>query len=121
MKTKENDPIMELSHATDLLVEATLLSERRHEDESSIFDLLREAQERLGMSEGCRQLASRFIVRGSPYMSLVSWENDPSKQHSLLDMLNNGLKELANTPFNPYRGFIFCSCVSELQDVLLYG
>lgn len=110
---------MELYHAAEILSEAATLAEQN--EEASIFDVLREAQDKLGMSDGCRKLASRFIVRGTPYTSLLSWENSPRKFHSLPEMIQAGINELMITSENPYKGFIFCTCIPELQEVLLYG
>lgn len=107
---------MELIHAADILVEAAVLSQ---DEDGSIFDILTDAQHKLGLSDGCRQLASRFIVRGSPYTSLRAWELDPNKVYNTFDMISNGLKEIAVTPENPYKGFIFCTCVP--QAALMYG
>lgn len=113
---------MELVHASEILAEALRKSQQWNGTTVSVFELLGDAQEDLGYSDGCRTIATRFIARANDLSSVSVWESRPTTHKATVIMaLQKAINEINSTETNPYEGFIFCACMPELQRILLYG
>lgn len=110
---------MELTHASDILNEALRQTWAYEKSgDLTVLDLLIQAQDRLGYSDGCRTMASRMLVRTLESPSLTQWHNQPRSKEEVIGLLMDGLMEIRNTPRNPYMGFLFCTCIAEMRPVL---
>lgn len=110
----------EIQHAKNILLEARRYSANWSRTNYSIFDMLQEAQEYLRYSDGCRQLATRLIVRSNDITSLSAWEDTEHISPLMVrGFLSSAVLEANFLKDNPYKGFIFCTCMQLPQPVLM--